>query len=63
MAELQERTNANRVTFADLSMNQQSQAYGDYRQDSGDTHCSYSHFVEAVAEWIDWNKTTGKPWV
>lgn len=51
-----------RVSFDALTMNQQSQAYGDYRLESNDIHCSYSEFRFKVAEGIDWNSETGKPW-
>lgn len=52
-----------RVPFSALSMNQHSQAYGNYRQATGDIHCPYSSFVEASASLIDWNSETGIPWM
>lgn len=52
-----------RVSFAQLSMNQQSQAYGNYREAVNDPYCSYAGFVCAFASLIDWNSQSGEPWL
>lgn len=53
--------NLYRVQFDALSMNQKSQAYGDYREQYG-VVCSYSRFVED-AQHGAWNLATGKRWM
>lgn len=50
-----------RGTFEDLDKKQRETAFYQYKQDTGD-HCSYKEFVNAVADGIDWDTRTGKPW-